>query len=139
MPALPRLRSFILLAALALCAVGCKQENGEVCDVDEDCSSGFCCGERDLPVSRGICQAEGTTCAEIPTPRPDGGPDSGPVTEPDAGTDAGAVEDAGIDAGTVEDGGTDAGTVEDAGTDAGTVADAGTDAGTIADAGPDAV
>ncbi len=135
MPALPRLRSFILLAALALCAVGCKQENGEVCDVDEDCSSGFCCGERDLPVSRGICQAEGTTCAEIPTPRPDGGPDSGPVTEPDAG----AVEDAGIDAGTVEEGGTDAGTVEDAGTDAGTVADAGTDAGTIADAGPDAV
>lgn len=135
MLALPRIRSVALLAALALFAVGCKQQNGEVCDVDSDCASEFCCGAR-LPEMRGICQAQGTPC-EV------GGPIT-PTTDAsaggdDAGTDAGGDEDGGLDGGSSADGGADAGTPHDAGAeeDAGAIDDAGSsgDAGTGDDAG----
>jgi hypothetical protein len=118
-----RLRSLTLLAALALSLVGCKQGEGEVCDVNSDCETGFsCCGGGE-PLVRGLCQPEADECADRVMdagPTPDAGPPRDAGSPPDAGpADAGSVEDAGTDAGTVEDGGTDAGTVDDAGSDAG--------------------
>ena len=117
------IRSALIFAALTLCAVGCKQQEGEVCQDTLECGEGLtCCPPNLSGDQRGICQ---TACTGVsPT-------DAGP------GTDA-ALDDAGpSDAGPEEDGGPD----EDAGpTDSGVDAgptDAGpADAGPI-DAGPD--
>ena len=128
MSVFPTLRSLTLLAAVALSLMGCKQGDGEVCDVVGDCETGLVCcggGTSGLPLRRGICQPPGDMCVVV-----DAGPgrDSGPELDGGPGPDGGPTDAGGDDAGTV-DAGTDAGTVEDGGTDAGTVEDAGSDAG----------
>lgn len=134
------LRALTFVAGLSLLAIGCKQAEGEPCDVNEDCGSGLVCSCRlDVRAGvRGMCVPEGSPdiCPEI---RPDAGTaDAGDPGALDSGaSDSGASdaaadggpEDAGADGGP-EDAGTDAGP-EDAGTDAG-ADDAGTDAGTDA-------
>ena len=133
MSVFPTLRSLTLLAAVALSLMGCKQGDGEVCDVVGDCETGLVCcggGTSGLPLRRGICQPAGDVCRVV-EPRRDAGPPTDGGPRPDAGpTDAGGAEDAGtVDAGTVDAGTDDAGTVEDGGIDAGTIEDAGSDAG----------
>jgi hypothetical protein len=54
--------------------VGCKQSDGERCQVDEDCESGLC------NMAKGTC-ASGTNTEEIDASVPDGPP-------PDAAVDA---------------------------------------------------
>lgn len=138
-----RLRLALSLSlAAAFTALGCAQQEGEVCEVDSDCAAGLdCCGTpracpgMTIPARRGLCTMPSACTATedpiCPTLDADAGDlDGGAI---DAGEiDAG--EDAGLDAGG-EDAGADAGPM-DAGFDAGT-SDAGTDAGT-GDAGADA-
>jgi hypothetical protein len=106
--------------------VGCKQADGEVCDVTSDCETGLVCCGGGTAGRRGICQPEGDDCRVIEPRR-----DSGPPTETDGGPrpDAGPTDAGGDDAGAVDAGTDDAGTVEDGGIDAGTIEDAGSDAG----------
>jgi hypothetical protein len=58
-----------MLVVVCLLLVACKQGDGEVCQIDDDCESGFCANVRET----GICRERGT-------------PDSGPML-PDAGDD----------------------------------------------------
>lgn len=130
MSVFPTLRSLTLLAAVALSLVGCKQGDGEVCDVDSDCETGLTCcggGSAGLPMMRrGICQPPADMCRVV-----DAGPgrDSGPERDGGPGPDGGTTDAGGGDAGTVDAGTGDAGTGADSGADAGTVGDAGGDAG----------
>jgi len=88
---LSMLRSAALVAALGASIAACKQGEGEVCQIDEDCEEGLNCNAGTM-----LCQ------------RPGGGGglvDAAPRTDsgvPDAGLDAGldgGPEDAGADAG----------------------------------------
>lgn len=79
---LPRL--LLLLAVLALGVVGCKQGVGEVCQIDDDCSSGSC------NAATGKCQEPGAG----------GGQDAAPVV--DASTVDAPPVDAAVDASTVD-------------------------------------
>lgn len=109
------LRTLTVTGALLFALAGCKQGEGEPCDVASDCEDGFvCCGDDRLPEARGVCQPAGAACD---------------VREIDAGVrrDAGAERDGGADAGTGVDAGV--GGEQDAGTDAGGGGDAGGDAG----------
>jgi hypothetical protein len=83
-----RLGAFLGSALLALAVSSCKQGEGEVCQIDDDCESGLECNAGTMR-----CQSPGADHADA-APRPDAGPpdagspDAGP---PDAGTpDAGA-------------------------------------------------
>lgn len=136
MSVLSTLRSLMLFTAVSLSLVGCKQADGEVCDVDSDCETGLsCCGGGEALV-RGLCQPEAAECRSRPD---DAGPDSGPPPDagpsPDAGPrDAGPTDAAPSDAAASDAAASDAATdggepPMDAGTDAGTIEDAGSDAG----------
>jgi len=81
-----RLGAFIGSALLAVSLASCKQGEGEVCQIDDDCESGLECNAGTMR-----CQSPGADRADA-SPRVDAGP-------PDAGTpDAGF--DAGVDAST---------------------------------------
>jgi hypothetical protein len=142
-----RLRLPLALAlAAAFTALGCVQQEGEVCDVDPECAEGLvCCGRPHICAGattparrgRGLCTPS-AECdpEEVPICLDAGGVDGGAVDgsvdgSVDAGDDAGAMdagpEDAGQDSGPM-DAGSDAGS-PDAGSDAGS-----SDAG-AADAG----
>ncbi len=89
---------FCLLVVVALgLLAGCKQAQGEVCELTSDCASGLeCCG-RVPPAQRGLCLP--APCAAPPIE------DAGQPPVEDAGTDAGPP----VDSGTV-DSGVDSGT-----------------------------
>ncbi len=117
------LRFMIPLSLVCLLGLGCRQQEGDVCESysggQGDCDEGLqCCGARDGV--RGRCMPTGTC------PMPDAGTDAGP----DAGPDA-SVVDAGPDAGEVDAGEVDAGEV-----DAGPDEDAGPGDAGPGDAGP---
>ncbi|HEX4406155.1 MAG TPA: hypothetical protein VH560_15060 [Polyangia bacterium] len=77
----------VALASLLVFGVGCKQDVGERCEQNTDCSSGFCNGMG--AASPGICtNGEGTTTPVI---------DAGNPT-PDAATMKDAPSDFGADA-----------------------------------------
>ncbi len=79
-----RLGAFIGSALLAVSLASCKQGEGEVCQIDDDCESGLECNAGTMR-----CQSPGADRADA-SPQADAGP-------PDAGTpDAGF--DAGVDA-----------------------------------------
>jgi len=92
-----------LVAACALAVLGCKQGIGGRCEINSDCSSGFCQG------SSGA--GPGGTCQDLNHPTTTGQGGSGGATEND-GSAGGA---GGADAGGA--GGTDAGEDTPAGTD----------------------
>jgi len=70
-------RLVLMIAALVSVAyVGCKQGEGDRCQVNSDCASGLC------NQAKGTCASGGSTM-DIDAPVPDG-PDSGPG---DAATD----------------------------------------------------
>jgi hypothetical protein len=76
-------RSACAAVALACCLAGCKQGEGEVCQIDDDCESGLECN-----AGTNLCQKRGTAAT---------GADAGTV---DANIPDAAVPDAGIDAAT---------------------------------------
>jgi hypothetical protein len=79
-----RLRAFLGSALLAVSFASCKQGEGEVCQIDDDCETGLECNAGTMR-----CQSPGADRADA-SPRVDAGP-------PDAGVDAGEP-DAGFDA-----------------------------------------
>lgn len=131
----------VLSFSAVLLAVGCAQEEGELCDTDDNCAEGLeChCGRvRDgVTVRRGICMrtedVDESACPELPR-------DSGPPPEggmPEAGVPEGGVPEAGVEEdGGAMDAGSDAGAAMDAGSDAGPP-DAGSDAGSPDAGSPD--
>ncbi len=72
-------RLFVMIAVLASAVyVGCKQQDGDRCQVNEDCESGVC------NMSKGTCTTEGGTGmadAEVP----DGPPVDAAPDAPDGG------------------------------------------------------
>lgn len=128
--------ALILTAAFSL--VGCKQSNGERCEIDSDCASGIC-GPSGAPV--GMTSAAGLRCVATLG----GGTviDAGTGGGSDAAADApvdGAASEVGTDAGDASldvsseagaDGaGSDATGSDAGGTDGATSADGATDTGT---------
>ena len=84
-----RVREVLRVASLALVLASCKQGEGEVCQIDDDCESGLECNAGTMR-----CQHPGADFADA-APQPDAGiPDA---SFPDAGPDA-ASFDAGFDA-----------------------------------------
>ncbi|HEY8146309.1 MAG TPA: hypothetical protein VIG06_26690 [Kofleriaceae bacterium] len=79
-----RLRAFLGSSLLVVSLASCKQGEGEVCQIDDDCETGLECNAGTMR-----CQSPGADRADA-SPRVDAGP-------PDAGVDAG-VPDAGFDA-----------------------------------------
>jgi hypothetical protein len=135
---LSRLRAHLvsaLVLAAAFSVAGCKQSNGERCEIDSDCASGIC-GPSGAAV--GMTSAAGLRCVAM----------LGGGTVIDAGTDGGndAAADAPAD-GAASDVGTDAGDASfDVSTEAGsdgagsdvTGSDAGGTDGASADGATDA-
>ncbi|MGE0791005.1 MAG: hypothetical protein AB7S26_35365 [Sandaracinaceae bacterium] len=132
--------AFLLRATIALSAatsaLGCKQQENEVCEYytpsmgvagQGDCADGLTCCVGTSTSERGYCVPIGMCITVIP--------DAGVGDAGDAGDADGSVSDGAVLDGATEDAGTDAGGT-DAGTDAGGT-DAGTDAGGT-DAGTDA-
>ena len=81
-----RVRGALRVAALALALAACKQGEGEVCQIDDDCESGLECNAGTMR-----CQKPGANFADA-APQPDAGdPDASPpdAGDPDAGFDAG--------------------------------------------------
>lgn len=76
-------RLLLMCAVLAMAAyVGCKQSEGERCQVDDDCESGTC------NVAKGTCSGRGVELGDIDASVPDA-PFDGPVDAPiDAPADA---------------------------------------------------
>ena len=74
-------------ALLAVTLAACKQGEGEVCQIDDDCESGLECNAGTMR-----CQSPGADRADAAPPADAGAPDA---READAGLDAG------IDAGTI--------------------------------------
>ena len=79
-----RLTAFLGSLLLAGWLASCKQGEGEVCQIDDDCETGLECNAGTMR-----CQSPGADRADA-SPRADAG-------APDAGVDAG-VPDAGFDA-----------------------------------------
>ncbi len=105
-----------LLLALALAGLlGCKQERGDTCIEDDDCSGALvCCKSSAVASERGMCLPEEETCVDSTE---DMGP---PPVEDDMGTetDMGEALDMGeeLDMGEADDGGPeDMGAAEDGG------------------------
>lgn len=81
-----------ILAAMALSTVagglsGCKQDVGEVCQIDTDCKDGLICNQ-----ATKLCEQY-----QDAAPRPDATPTPDAAPTPDSGPDA-AAADAGPDA-----------------------------------------
>lgn len=79
-----------LFLALALAGLfGCKQEAGDTCREDNDCSGALvCCKPTAGATQRGTCRPEGEECSDVdPDPI-----DFGPPEEIDLGTDLGPVD-----------------------------------------------
>jgi hypothetical protein len=81
-----RLGTILGSALLAAAIWSCKQGEGEVCQIDDDCESGLQCNAGTMR-----CQVPGADHADA-APQADAGPD-------DAGTPDAAPPDAGFDAG----------------------------------------
>lgn len=81
-----RLRAILGSALLAVSFASCKQGEGEVCQIDDDCESGLECNAGTMR-----CQSPGADRADA-APQVDAGP-------PDAGSPDATEYDAGIDAG----------------------------------------
>ena len=148
-----------VLAVALLIPLGCKQQEGDVCqrypNRESDCDEGLiCCGTpqvcpgETLPTIRGICTPSGMCDDDVEPVCADAGVavDAGDAAAPDAATDAGPTDGGPTDGGPTDAGPTDAGPADAGPADAGPAdagpadagpADAGTDAGT-GDAGPDA-
>jgi hypothetical protein len=78
-----RIRAFLVCLLLAAGFVSCKQGEGEVCQIDDDCESGLECNAGTMR-----CQSPGADRADA-SPRVDAGP-------PDAGNPDAAVFDAAV-------------------------------------------
>ncbi len=81
-----RLGTILGSALLATVFWSCKQGEGEVCQIDDDCESGLECNAGTMR-----CQSPGANHADA-APQVDAGP-------PDAGSPDAAPPDAGVDAG----------------------------------------
>lgn len=105
--------ALVSLLLLAVGGAGCKQAEGERCQIDSDCDDGLiCCDESG---SGGICKPK-SKCGQTPT---DAGTD-GTVT-PEAGTKEAGTPDTGAkEAGTKEAGTKEAGTPDTGTPDTGT-------------------
>jgi hypothetical protein len=138
------LRTLLFALAAVLLALGCRQQEGEVCDVQQDCAEGLVCCDSAGPVGemrtradvRGLCvmSADCLVRARVDAgPRPDAGPVDAEVLDADV-LDAEVLDAEVLDA-DVEDAGPDAALEDDAGVeaDAGVEPDAGAeDAGDAA-------
>lgn len=82
-----RVRAFLACLLLAAFFVSCKQGEGEVCQIDDDCESGLECNAGTMR-----CQSPGADRADA-APRADAGLE-------DAGTPDATPADAGPDAST---------------------------------------
>lgn len=108
-PRMSRLPRFFVVVGLSLIAtlgVGCKQGEGERCELHSDCADGLECDREGVSGEASICVPIG------------GGADLDASTEDDAGTggdDAGS--DAADDAGGTDGGGTDGGVADSGPTD----------------------
>lgn len=78
-----RIRAFLVCLLLAVWFVACKQGEGEVCQIDDDCETGLECNAGTMR-----CQSPGADRADA-SPRADAGPE-------DAGTPDAAVFDAAV-------------------------------------------
>lgn len=76
-----RLTAFLGAALLAVTLAACKQGEGEVCQIDDDCETGLECNAGTMR-----CQSPGADRADARPPSDAGAPDAG---TPDAGADAG--------------------------------------------------
>ncbi len=80
-----RLTACLASALLAVTLAGCKQGEGEVCQIDDDCESGLECNAGTMR-----CQSPGADRADASPPADASAPDAGtPDAGPDAGADAG--------------------------------------------------
>jgi hypothetical protein len=130
MSRLPRVFVVVGLSLIATLGVGCKQGEGERCELNSDCADGLECDREGVSGEASICVVPG------------GGQEPDASVEDDAGTtgdDAGT--DAADDAGGTDGGGTDGGATDGA-TDApmtgeGGASDAPADMSTASDAGTD--
>jgi hypothetical protein len=78
-----RLRAFVACLLLTVWFVSCKQGEGEVCQIDDDCENGLECNAGTMR-----CQSPGADRADA-SPRADAGPE-------DAGSPDAAVFDAAV-------------------------------------------
>lgn len=112
-----------LLLALALAGLlGCKQEEGDTCWEDNDCSGALvCCKASGSATDRGVCLPALETCVDPePEPRDLGQADLGDPEDMGEALDLGEESDLGAesDLGVEEDGGPeDMGAEEDMGPD----------------------
>jgi hypothetical protein len=78
-----RFRAFLGSALLIVLFVACKQGEGEVCQIDDDCESGLECNAGTMR-----CQRPGADFTDAAPPADAGAPDAGD----DAGVDAGTPD-----------------------------------------------
>jgi hypothetical protein len=124
--------------SVALSVAGCKQSDGERCEIDSDCASGIC---GPSGAATGMTSAAGLRCVAMlgsQTPVDAGSNDTGVIPNDGSATETGgdAASEAGSDA--AVDAGSDAATdaASEAGSDAAT--EAGTDVAPSADGSADA-
>lgn len=90
-------RRLLLVALLALPAAGCKQKQGDRCQLTSDCDDGLICliKSTDNLATGGTCQPPGTVIPDASVPVDFAGID-GATASADGGTDDGAAPDLGV-------------------------------------------
>jgi hypothetical protein len=73
----------VLLGGLSL--AGCKQNEGERCEIDSDCAAGLTCNTRGAGLAKGVCTS-GTPGVPLP--------DAAPRSEAGPAADVGAADQA---------------------------------------------
>jgi hypothetical protein len=69
-PTLNQLLCAVLLAG-GLSLAGCKQNEGERCEIDSDCAAGLTCNTRGAGLAKGVCTS-GTPGVPMPDAAPPG-------------------------------------------------------------------
>lgn len=88
---------FVVSVALGVMATACGQGAGSVCQINADCQSGLvCCKLSTRLEDRGVCRAEGASCASATDSATDSATTDGNVG--DSSSDAVVVDAASADA-----------------------------------------
>jgi len=125
--------SRLFLALSFIVSFGCKQEQGDTCIEDDDCSGSLICACKGSASARGLCMPDETECGDPPPEELD----FGMIEEVDLGTDLGPEDMGSDDMGEGDAGAEDGGIEVDLGADGGAEDMGEPDLGTEDMGGPD--